>query len=99
MTMPLYEYKCRGCGHQYEALVRGGEVPSCPSCKGQDLERLLSAFGMTSKEHTDSLARAERKRRAPVHRGQAYEEHQAAVKEHDEHRQHFAATKEHYKND
>ena len=60
--MPLYEYKCRGCGHQYEALVRGGEVPPCPSCKGQDLERLLSAFGMTSKEHTQSLVRAERKR-------------------------------------
>ena len=97
--MPLYEYKCRGCGHQYEALVRGREVPPCPSCKGQDLERLLSAFGMTSKEHTKSLVRAERKRRAPVHRGRAYEEHQAAVKEHDEHRQHFAATKEHYKND
>ena len=99
MTMPLYEYKCRGCGHQYEALVRGGEVPSCPSCKGQDLERLLSAFGMTSKEHTKSLVSAERKRRAPVRRGQAYEEHQAAVKEHDEHRQHFAATKTNYEND
>jgi hypothetical protein len=48
---------------------------------------------MTSKEHTKSLVRAELKRRAPVRRGQAYEEHQAAVKEHDEHRQHFAATK------
>ena len=85
ITMPLYEYKCRGCGHQYEALVRGGEVPPCPSCKGQDLERLLSAFGMASKEHTQSLVRAERKRQAPARRGRAYEEHQAAVKEHDEH--------------
>ncbi len=54
---------------------------------------------MTSKEHTKSLARAERKRWAPVHRGREYEVHQAAVKEHGEHRQHFAATKEHYKND
>jgi len=54
---------------------------------------------MTSKEHTKSLVRAERKRRAPVRLGQAHEEHQAALKEHDEHRQHFAATKTNYEND
>ena len=95
--MPLYEYKCTGCGHEFESLVRGGEVPPCPSCNGQDLERLLSAFGVTSKEHATRLAHAERQRLAPVHRGRQHEEHQAAVKEHDEHRQHFAATTEHYK--
>ena len=82
--MALYEYQCRACRHQFEALVRSSDTPSCPSCKGQDLERLLSVpAGVTTKEHSLALARAERKRRQPVHRGREYEEHQAALKEHE----------------
>ena len=94
--MPLYEYACRACGRQFEALVRGADTAFCPSCKGQDLDRLLSApAGVSTKEHSLALARAERKRWQPVHKGRQYEEHQAAVKEHDEHRQHAAETKRH----
>jgi putative FmdB family regulatory protein len=40
--MPVYDFKCRACGHEFDALVRLGEVPSCPSCDGRDLERLVS---------------------------------------------------------
>jgi putative FmdB family regulatory protein len=47
-TMPLYEYTCRGCSHTFEALVRHGSIPECPSCHGQDLERLLSMFAVAS---------------------------------------------------
>jgi putative FmdB family regulatory protein len=42
--MPLYEYSCRGCNRQFEALVRGAETPECPACHGRDLERRLSVF-------------------------------------------------------
>ena len=45
--MPLYDYNCRSCGNQFERLVRTGETPSCPECKSEDLERLLSSFGMS----------------------------------------------------
>jgi putative FmdB family regulatory protein len=94
--MPLYEYECRDCGHQFEALVRRGDTPSCPSCKGQDLERLLSVpGGITSPERNLALVKAERKRRLPVHKGREHEEHQAAFKEHDEHWRHAAETKKH----
>jgi len=41
-TMPIYDFKCRGCGHKFEELVRLGETPDCPSCNGSDLERLIS---------------------------------------------------------
>lgn len=45
--MPLYEFLCRACGVQFEALVRGGEHPAtCPSCGVADIERLLSSFGV-----------------------------------------------------
>ena len=32
--MPIYEYECRACGHQFEQLVRTGDTPACPSCQG-----------------------------------------------------------------
>lgn len=42
--MPLYEYSCRTCHHQFETLVRASETPTCPSCHGSALERRLSVF-------------------------------------------------------
>ena len=42
--MPLYEYACKQCDHQFEALVRTTEVPECPACHGRELERRLSVF-------------------------------------------------------
>ncbi len=40
--MPLYEYACRDCDQQFELLVRGSEIPHCPSCDSRRLEKLLS---------------------------------------------------------
>jgi putative FmdB family regulatory protein len=42
--MPLFEYACRACDHQFEALVRASEQPACPSCHSTELERRLSVF-------------------------------------------------------
>ena len=39
--MPLFDFSCRTCKHEFEALVRK-DVPTCPNCHGTDLERLLS---------------------------------------------------------
>jgi putative FmdB family regulatory protein len=40
--MPLYDFRCRGCTHEFETLVRAGADPRCPSCGSTDLERLIS---------------------------------------------------------
>ncbi len=45
--MPLFEYECRGCGHHFEFLTRGDRAPSCPSCHGADLQKLLSVFAVS----------------------------------------------------
>jgi putative FmdB family regulatory protein len=40
--MPLYEYSCEQCHHDFEALVFDGDQVECPQCHGVKLERLLS---------------------------------------------------------
>jgi putative FmdB family regulatory protein len=49
--MPLFEYECRGCGHHFEFLTREGQTPACPSCKGDDLQKLLSVFAVSGGSH------------------------------------------------
>ena len=48
MGMPLFEYECRACGRQFEYLTRDGGAPSCPSCAGEDLQKLLSVFAVSA---------------------------------------------------
>ena len=52
--MPLYEYSCRKCGHQFEALVRSHDTPACPACGASELERLLSLFAVDSATTRDA---------------------------------------------
>ncbi len=40
--MPIYEYVCRKCGHEFEVLVRGEEKPACPACGRGNLARQMS---------------------------------------------------------
>jgi putative FmdB family regulatory protein len=60
-SMPLYEFECRACRHSFETLVRGREQPSCPSCGAQDIERLLSSFGVGSEARSHSNLQAARR--------------------------------------
>ena len=45
--MPIYEYRCKHCAHDFEALVwsRSDEQSiCCPKCESTEIRRLLSAF-------------------------------------------------------
>lgn len=43
--MPFYEYQCKSCGHDLEAMQKISEPPlkKCPHCGKPQLQRLMSA--------------------------------------------------------
>jgi putative FmdB family regulatory protein len=43
--MPIYEYECRKCGHEFDVLQKVSDAPlrKCPECGALRLQRLVSA--------------------------------------------------------
>ena len=60
--MPIYEYSCKACEHEFETLVLGRTQPECPSCQSQDLERLMSLPTVHSTATRAMSMRAAKKR-------------------------------------
>lgn len=48
--MPIFEYRCKKCGKNFETLVLQEEIKKlqCPHCQGEDAEKLLSTFSAGS---------------------------------------------------
>ncbi len=43
--MPIFEYKCRKCGAEFEKLVKNSqEKTACAKCASMEVERKLSVF-------------------------------------------------------
>ncbi|HEY7334045.1 MAG TPA: zinc ribbon domain-containing protein [Bryobacteraceae bacterium] len=61
--MPIYEYLCHGCRHQFECLLLGSSARAkCPNCESEDLEQLISSCAVRSEATTQAnLAAAHRK--------------------------------------
>jgi putative FmdB family regulatory protein len=47
--MPIFEYKCEECDHEFEALVFGHDKAKCPKCQSQKLSPQLSVFAVSAK--------------------------------------------------
>lgn len=45
--MPLFEYRCGGCQHHFELLVREATKLECPKCAGTALTKQLSVFAVS----------------------------------------------------
>ena len=46
--MPIFEYACRDCGHEFEKLTRAAEQPACPQCQSVQPAKKLSVFATAS---------------------------------------------------
>ena len=76
--MPIYEYHCSECAHEFELLVLStSPAPACPSCQSHNIEQLLSGFAVSSEgTRQNSLDKARRSHKAS---GQRRDEQVAAV--------------------
>jgi putative FmdB family regulatory protein len=59
--MPIFEYRCKGCGRRFSVLVgvvANSDPLECPRCHGTDLVKLVSRFARPRSEDEilDSLA-------------------------------------------
>ena len=81
--MPIYEYSCKKCGHEFEALVRRGRTPACPACGEASLERRFSLPNVSS-ESTRAQAMRAAKRRDQKQGTERVEEQRAYEKSHDD---------------
>ena len=43
--MPIYEFVCQDCGHEFEKIqsFSDSSTPACPNCQGRHVQRRLSA--------------------------------------------------------
>ena len=61
--MPIFDYRCKSCSHEFEAFVRNtSKVVACPECRGEDLEKLLSLPAIKSDTTHGKAMRAARAR-------------------------------------
>lgn len=49
--MPIYEYQCKACGHEHEAIQKISDAPlsDCPACNQPELTKKISAPGFRLK--------------------------------------------------
>ena len=56
ITMPMYQFACRECGHDFEKKLRmsqSDEVQACPACGGRETRR---RFGSVASVRSGSRA-------------------------------------------
>ncbi len=45
--MPIFEYVCKQCHHEFETLIYGSQKAECPNCHGGKLDARLSLFAVS----------------------------------------------------
>jgi putative FmdB family regulatory protein len=53
--MPIFEYVCKQCSNEFEALVFGKDKAECPKCHSKKLEPQLSVFAAVAKGVSSSV--------------------------------------------
>jgi putative FmdB family regulatory protein len=66
--VPLYEYDCLKCAQRFEVLVRGPQTITCPSCGHDGVERVISAFAVSSDGISQANVASARKRNLSLER-------------------------------
>jgi putative FmdB family regulatory protein len=52
--MPIFEYACKECNHEFEAIIFGDQKAECPKCQSKRLAPQLSVFAVSAKGSSSS---------------------------------------------
>ena len=56
LNMPIFEYVCQQCKHQFEAIVLGTQKAACPKCESKRLSQQLSSFAVRGEKSQQSAS-------------------------------------------
>jgi len=80
--MPIYEYECGKCGHQFEFLVLPtSPKAACPECKSRKLNRQISLCAISSDSTKQKGLQAAKKRDKKLGKELAHADHEYRHKE------------------
>ena len=60
--MPIFEYICDECGHDFELLIRGQDQPACTACGSAKVTKQLSLPKVQGSVSHEKAMRAAKKR-------------------------------------
>ena len=73
--MPIFEYRCSACGNEFEILVlNSSPVCECPSCRSQEVEKLMSISSVSSDQTRRRASGDIRARNRALRRDHSHEE-------------------------
>ena len=85
--MPIFEYECQKCHHEFEHLLLPSHPtePECPKCQSRKLEKVISTFGLSTPSTRKANAKKSIAAQKAAHKEKAVEEHREYHKHHDHH--------------
>ena len=83
--MPLYDFRCRACGTEFEALVRATEpAPACRACGHADLERLIPQVVVSTEAQTKRAVTSARVKARGAHQDRIEYQREIDSKHHED---------------
>jgi putative FmdB family regulatory protein len=52
--MPIFEYVCQQCKHEFETIVLGTKKAACPKCESKRLSQQLSSFAVRGEKSREA---------------------------------------------
>ena len=84
--MPIYEYRCERCAHDFEYLVLpSSPAAECPVCASGDLEQLISRCSMSSANTREANLSAAHRKAAAGRNARLRDEHRTTHEHFEDH--------------